>query len=137
MTTNYFNCNGTIYQFDDYTPSGAEWVKLTTKAGKAAYLAQAVAQLAALIPAEGGQVWARVNKVAASGMSRHITFYVVEGNSIRDISHLVATVTENRYSEDNGVQVSGCGMDMRFHLMDFVMSRCHKSSGNDVRINSL
>lgn len=133
----FFNCNGTIYEFDNYTPNGAEWVRLSAKEGKAAYLAQAVATLAALIPAEGGQVWARVNKVAASGMSRHISFYVVENGGIRDISHLVATVTENRYSEDNGVHVSGCGMDMRFHLMDWVMHRCHNTGGNSVRINSL
>lgn len=134
---NYFNCNGTIYEFDDYTPSGDDWVKLSTKAGKAAYLAQSVAKLAELIPSKGGQVWARVNKVAASGMSRHISFYVVEDGAIRDISHLVATVTENRYSEDNGVQVSGCGMDMRWHLTDIVMHRCHNTSANSVRINSL
>ena len=134
---NYFNCNGTIYEFDNYTPSGTDWIKLSTKAGKAAHLAQAIKQLAKLIPAKDGTVWARVNKVAPSGMSRHITFYVVEDGAIRDISHLMATVTENRWTENLGVQVSGCGMDMRFHLMDWVMSRCHNSSGNDVRINTL
>jgi len=134
---NYFECAGQIYEFNDYTPSGAGWVKLSAKAGKAAYLAQSVKQLAELIPAEGGQVWARVNKVASSGMSRHISFYVVHDNAIREVSHLVATVTENRYCEDSGVQVTGCGMDMRFHLMDSVMRACHGASANDVRINSL
>ena len=70
---------------------------------------------------DGSTVYAKVNKVSASGMSRNIGLYIVdqkEGRPI-DISYHAAKALEWPYREgyDGGVRVSGCGMDMLFHTV--------------------
>ena len=53
-----------------------------------------------------------------SGMSRRFVVLVVEQNRIRNISWMVAEALDYRRgkSEDD-VVVTGCGMDMSFHLV--------------------
>lgn len=72
----------------------------------------------------GTTVWAKVNKVSASGMSRRISLYLATDNkgdsNIIDISYMSGKAMGWNYKEgyNGGVQVRGCGMDMLFHTVD-------------------
>lgn len=70
-------------------------------------------------------VYTTVNSVSQSGMSRRIRCYTITDNenygesgfSIYDITWLVARAIG--YSmNDKGLYVSGCGMDMGFHVVN-------------------
>lgn len=66
-------------------------------------------------------IHARVVRVSKSGMSRHVRLYIIDGEYIRDISYLSAKALDWKYSGDSyneGIIVSGCGMDMLFHTVD-------------------
>ena len=71
---------------------------------------------------DGSTVYAKVNKVSASGMSRNIGLYFVDKQDMRpvDISYHAAKALEWGYKDgyDGGVRVQGCGMDMLFHTID-------------------
>lgn len=108
--------SGKIYQVDDYTPSGAEWEKLSAKAGKAAYAEQCRAELKSVLTG-GRKVYCNVTKVAASGMSRTIQFYVINGDGLERITPLIAGAADYKLTDD-GLRVSGCGMDMCFAVLD-------------------
>ena len=69
---------------------------------------------------DGTVIYAKVNKVSASGMSRRVSLYIVEdGGRIVDISYWAAKALEWSYVEGyaGGIRVSGCGMDMLFHTV--------------------
>ena len=70
----------------------------------------------------GDRVYTVLNRKSASGTTRHISCYIAtiyDGKpGIRNISHLVAAALELRRNFDTGgVVVTGCGMDMGFHLV--------------------
>ena len=93
----------------------AHYVKLSTKMGKELYREQCKQMLLESIPI-GSTIYTLVTKVAASGMSRHIRVLYVRKGEIWDLSFFAARVLD--WSEsDQGVRVSGCGMDMGFHLV--------------------
>lgn len=55
---------------------------------------------------------------SASGMSRHISFVIAVEGGVRDITWLVARALKERINRDTGgIVVSGCGMDMGFHVV--------------------
>jgi len=63
--------------------------------------------------------------VSASGMSRDISLIYVKGGSLHNITYSAALALEWPLSEKSGnraVRVSGCGMDMGFHLV-YTLSR--------------
>ena len=69
---------------------------------------------------DGSTVYAKVNKVSASGMSRNIGLYLVrKDGTITDISYHASKALEWSYKEgyNGGVRVGGCGMDMLFHTV--------------------
>lgn len=70
---------------------------------------------------DGSTVFAKVNKVSSSGMSRNIALYIVDKKEGRpvDISYHASKALEWGYREgyDGGIKVSGCGMDMLFHTV--------------------
>lgn len=70
---------------------------------------------------DGSTVYAKVNHVSASGMSRSIGLYIVDkaDNRILDISYHAARALEWGYKDGykGGIKVSGCGMDMMFHTV--------------------
>ena len=128
---------------------------MSTKAEKAADLAHALETITKSIkpPVRDGErsangyqryesrpvVYASVKHVSKSGMSRDIAFYAVdESGDIVSLTWAIGTLIGCRVT-DNGVRVSGCGMDMRFWALDCL---AHKlggafSSGNDFEIRSL
>lgn len=81
---------------------------------------------------DGSTVYAKVNKVSASGMSRNIGLYIAvaapEGEKqtvinrahVIDISYHAAKALEWRFKEGyaGGVVATGCGMDMLFATVD-------------------
>lgn len=71
---------------------------------------------------DGSTVYAKVNKVSASGMMRNIGLYIVPAAECRpvDIAYHAAKALGWPYKDgyDGGVSVSGCGMDMLFATID-------------------
>ena len=76
----------------------------------------AIAELQSIVP-QYSNVYGLVAKVSHSGMTRRIRLFIVTGKkTIRDISYRAAQVlgwSEN----ENGIRVTGCGMDMIFHTI--------------------
>lgn len=68
------------------------------------------------------EVRTKVNHVSQSGMTRHISCYVVHKGEIHCIDYLVSRVIEWRQHDNGGIVVGGCGMDMGFHLV-YTLSR--------------
>lgn len=74
------------------------------------------------------QVYTELNHVSKSGMLRLIKVYVKQGNYQRDITNLIAPVIG--YSLDNkgrGLRVTGCGMDMGFHVVYSLSTLLYKN----------
>lgn len=64
------------------------------------------------------KVYARVESVARSGMSRTISFYMIEDGELWNITGAIGEVTghsRDRYTD--GLRVRGCGMDMVWHTL--------------------
>ena len=63
-------------------------------------------------------VYARVESVAKSGMSRTISFYMIEGGELWNITGAIGEVTGHfRDRRTGGLRVRGCGMDMVWHTL--------------------
>ena len=60
-----------------------------------------------------------IRSVSSSGMSRQISVKVVKENRLYDISFSVAKLLDYTLIQKahNAVRVSGCGMDMGFHII--------------------
>ena len=67
----------------------------------------------------GNTVYTVLRHVSQSGMSRHISLVIVsKKDGLRDITWQAARVLGHRRDErDGGLKVSGCGMDMGFHIV--------------------
>lgn len=66
----------------------------------------------------GMTVYTNLRHRAKSGMSRIIDLQVIEDNEPRWIGYTAATAMGLKYDRDrDGIRVSGCGMDMGFHLV--------------------
>lgn len=90
--------------------------RLTVKDGKAKYIQQCKEELLKLVK-PGQTINTLVRSVSASGMSRRISLYIVDGSEIRNIDHWVSIITGYKHSNNGGLIVGGCGMDMCFHLV--------------------
>ena len=76
------------------------------------------------------KVYARVESVARSGVSRTISFYMIEDGMLCNITGAIGEVTgHTRDRRTNGLLVRGCGMDMVWHtLYTFACARGWDSS---------
>lgn len=79
-----------------------------------------------LLP-EGTVVWGIVRSVAKSGMSRTISFHIVQGTEIRDITWHVSNALGYKLTGTRGVRVNGAGMDMIFHVVYGLGAAIHGS----------
>jgi len=69
---------------------------------------------------EGTKVYTILRSVSSSGMTRHISLVIANGNEITDITYHAAHALGDKLSETKGhrtIRVNGCGMDMGFHLV--------------------
>ena len=65
----------------------------------------------------GDTVHTILRHVSQSGMSREISLVTVKDGNVRDWSWLAAKAMGDRLGNRDGIKVSGCGMDMGFHLV--------------------
>lgn len=84
--------------------------------GKAARAEYCKAELRRLL-APGAKVYCILRSVSASGMTRAISLYVNSDGAMRGIDSLSADALGYKLVKKEGLQVSGCGMDMGFHLV--------------------
>lgn len=86
------------------------------KALKAQHRNNAIVRLRALLK-PGDTIHTILRHVSKSGMMRHIDLCVICDNIPRCISHSAAVAMGYTQSESGAIKVSGCGMDMGFHLV--------------------
>lgn len=72
---------------------------------------------------EKSTVIASVKSVAKSGMSRTISFYIIENNKPIDITCVIAQVLGHTLQRDCTIRVKGCGMDMIFATLSAFASK--------------
>jgi hypothetical protein len=90
---------------------------MATKAEKAAQKAEQCEALRGMLP-RGSEVVTVLCAVSASGMTRRVKILVINGGEIECISKRVAWALGYRHDERHGaVIVSGCGMDMGYHIV--------------------
>jgi hypothetical protein len=68
----------------------------------------------------GDTVYTVLRKVSSSGMTRHYSLVVASNGKIDDITYYASKAIEWPLVESTGhraIKVSGCGMDMSFHLV--------------------
>ena len=65
----------------------------------------------------GDTVYCILRHRSSSGMSRRISFAVSRDGSIVSIDWLIARALNYQIHEHGGLKVSGCGMDMGFHVV--------------------
>lgn len=64
------------------------------------------------------QIFARVESVSQSWMSRNINFYIAFDNDIKNINHIISKITWYKQNKNTwAIRVSWCGMDMIFHVV--------------------
>ena len=70
------------------------------------------------------KIYAKVEHVSRSGMSRTMSFYMIEDGELINITHVVARVCGYRLNEDNWtIRVCGCGMNMIFFVLDIFANK--------------
>jgi hypothetical protein len=62
----------------------------------------------------GDAVYCIVRSVSASGMSRTISLFVIDGEHFSDVTHSAAIVMGDKLAKNGALRVNGCGMDMCF-----------------------
>lgn len=80
----------------------------------------AIEQLLTHYVKEGSKVFTSLRKVSSSGMTRHYSLFIVQGENIVNITYYAAHALGWRLSESTGsraIVVNGAGMDMSFHLV--------------------
>ena len=65
----------------------------------------------------GDTVYTEILSVSRSGMTRHIKPIVMVDNEPRWIGYHVAVLLDESVSDNGGVKMGGCGMDMGFALV--------------------
>lgn len=96
--------------------------KLTKKEGEKLYIEQCKNELLELVK-PNDKIYINVVSVSNSGMSRKMTFHIVQGKEIRNITHLVSIVAGYNTDNNYNLKVSGCGMDMGFSVV-YNLGRC-------------
>lgn len=67
---------------------------------------------------KGNTVYALINSVSRSGMSRRIEFYSVKNGEIVRIGYYIARVLDMPYNVDKGgIRADDCGMDMAYSIL--------------------
>ena len=90
---------------------------------------------------KGDTLWTQLNHVSKSGMMRHISVRQIKKDYPLDWTRLVSLALDwkqgkNRFGNDNGIKVGGCGMDMGFHLV-YTLSSVLYDDGYAIKHNWL
>ena len=62
-------------------------------------------------------IYTTLSHTSRSGMMRHIKVIIVDKGKAVDISYIVSELLDWKWVGNGAVKVSGCGMDMGFHLV--------------------
>jgi hypothetical protein len=90
-------------------------VNITDKLEREYEIARSKARLRDMLP-PGSTVYTALKTVSRSGMNRRIRCYAAIDKSIEDITYYVARALGYTMN-DNGLSVSGCGMDMGYSVV--------------------
>lgn len=115
----YFrNEAGEVYQSHSGSPHSVGHTPVTKKEGDAAQREQAKEHLRGILK-PGATVYTILNHRSASGMCRSISLAIGgEKGEITKLDYWVAQARgEHIDAKHGGLKVSGCGMDMGFHLV--------------------
>ena len=70
------------------------------------------------------KIYAIVRGVSKSGMSRRLSFFMVEDSELINITHVIAQVLGKKLNnKECSFRVKGCGMDMIFATLSAFASR--------------
>lgn len=70
------------------------------------------------------KIYAIVRGVAKSGMSRRLSFFMVDDGALINITQVIAQVLDYKLNKREwSFRVGGCGMDMIAHTLDCFASR--------------
>lgn len=53
-------------------------------------------------------------KASASGMIRTFKVYIIKNKELLNVTYLIASITDNTFTNDGKMRIYGCGMDMLF-----------------------
>jgi hypothetical protein len=118
MAKYFRNHEGEVYESYSGAPFQASDAPVSKKEGDAARVEQAKKHLREILK-PGATVYTILNHCSASGMSRSISLAIGgEKGEITKLDYWVAQVRgEHIDQKHGGLKVSGCGMDMGFHLV--------------------
>ena len=74
-------------------------------------------QATGLMRDSGGLVYCILRHVSQSGMNRIISFFVIVDNEVYYLDYYISMLSSYKQKR-NGLSVTGCGMDMGFHVID-------------------
>lgn len=111
------NAQGEVYESYNGQPWQPEDVAVTRKDGEAAQKEQAKQHLRKLLK-PGQTVYTILRHRSTSGMSRSISLVINTKDGIQSLDYWIAQAKGEPTDQKNGgLKVSGCGMDMGFHLV--------------------
>lgn len=117
MSKYFKNVEGEVYESHSGRPFQAEDVPVTKVEGEKARRAQALAHLRRMLK-PGQKVFTFLNHVSSSGMSRSISVAIIHKGDLMKLDYWIAQAKgEHIDQKHGGLKVSGCGMDMGFHLV--------------------
>lgn len=65
------------------------------------------------------KIYAKVEHVSRSGMSRTMSFYMIEDGELINITHVISQALDYKLNENSWtIRVQGCGMDMIFFVLN-------------------
>ena len=93
-----------------------EWSKNEWKIKNTTHDINVIDQLSKM---KGQTIYTILRRISADGMNRVIDMFFVENNQPIHIHFGTSRIFQKRYQTSNGFgyKVSGCGMDMGFHLV--------------------
>lgn len=65
----------------------------------------------------GKKIIATIKSVSRSGMSRTISFYFIDDNTLYNCTYIIAEVVGYKQDKYGHLKVNGCGMDMIFSVL--------------------
>lgn len=72
----------------------------------------------------GSKIYAIIRGVSRSGMSRRLSFFMIEDGELRDVTHVIAQAIDRKLNNHEwSFRVNGCGMDMIAHTLDCFASK--------------
>ena len=74
------------------------------------------------------EIYSIIRHVSQSGMTRHISFFIIRNNEIWHIGNLISDYLDYRPNKNyNGLVVQGCGMDMAFSVVNNLQEKMKQS----------